>query len=185
VKAEVEEVVPEGRTLEDMPPQQQIPRKRGRPRKNKEAGETQIPSEPCARSTAEELLMRVIQLEPVEVTSRGSGSRTRRTDAMDTNVREPTQQLKQAQLAIVELYQENRELRRQLAAKTLEVSVSQGREGNVTWLKRQLWEAQDTIVQLREAQRMSEEQNMKHLREREAVGEKVHADLASAQKRHD
>jgi hypothetical protein len=154
-KAEVEEVVSEGRTLEDMPPQQQIPQRRGRPRKNKEAGETQVPSEPCARSVVEELLMHAIRLEPVEGTSQESGSRMRRTDAMGTNVRESTQQLKQAQLAIVELYQENRELRRQLAAKTLEVSASQGREGNVTWLKRQLREAQDTIVQLREAQRTS------------------------------
>jgi hypothetical protein len=85
-KAEVEEVVLEGRTLEDMPPQQQIPRRRGRPRKNKEAGETQIPSEPCARSAVEELLMRAIRLEPVEVTSRGSGSGMRRTDATDANV---------------------------------------------------------------------------------------------------
>jgi hypothetical protein len=102
--------------------------------------------------------MRAIRLEPVETTSRGSGSRMRRTDASGSNVREPTQQLEQAQLAIVELYQENRELRRQLAAKTLEVSASQGHEGNVTWLKRQLREVQDTIVQLREAQRVSEEQ---------------------------
>jgi hypothetical protein len=48
-----------------------------------------------------------------------------------------------------------------LAAKTLEVSAPQGHEGNTTWLKRQLREAQDTIVQLREAQRVSEEQKMK------------------------
>jgi predicted RNase H-like nuclease (RuvC/YqgF family) len=78
-----------------------------------------------------------------------------------SNVRDPNQQLEQAQLSIAELYQENRELRRQLAAKNPEVSAPQGREGNVTWLKRQLQEAQDMIVQLREAQRVSEEQNMK------------------------
>jgi hypothetical protein len=124
--------------------------------------------------------MRAIQLEPVENTSRGSGSRTRRTDASGSNVREPTQQLEQAQLAIVELYQENRELRRQLAAKTFEVSASQGREGNVTWLKRQLREAQDTIVQLREAHRVSEEQKMKTSQGARSSGEKVHT-----QKRHD
>jgi hypothetical protein len=41
------------------------------------------------------------------------------------------------------------------------VSPPQGREGNLTWLKRQLREAQDMIVQLRESQRVSEEQNMK------------------------
>jgi len=74
VEAEVEEVVLDGRTLEDMPPKQQIPRKRGRPRNNRESGETQIPSESCARSTAKELLMRVTQLEPVEVSSLGSRS---------------------------------------------------------------------------------------------------------------
>jgi len=48
-----------------------------------------------------------------------------------------------------------------LAVNTLEVSAQQGREGNVTWLKRQLQEVQDTIVQLHEAQRVSKEQNMK------------------------
>jgi hypothetical protein len=90
-KVEVEEVVPEGRMLEAMPPQQQIPWRRGRPRKNKEVGENQIPSESCARSTAKELLMRVIRLEPVEATSRGSGRITRRKDAIGSNVRELTQ----------------------------------------------------------------------------------------------
>jgi hypothetical protein len=36
----------EGKTLEALSPQQSIPRKRGRPRKNKETGESQAPSEP-------------------------------------------------------------------------------------------------------------------------------------------
>jgi hypothetical protein len=67
-----------------------------------------------------------------------------------------------------------------LAAKTLEVSASQGHEGNMTWLKRQLREVQDTIIQLRETQRLSEERNVKHFRECEAAEEKVHAALASA-----
>ena len=65
---------------------------------------------------------------------------------MGTNDQENFQQLKQAKLPIVELYQENRDLRQQLVTKTLEVSAGQGREGNVTWLKRQLKEVQDTIV---------------------------------------
>jgi len=82
--------------------------------------------------------MHVVRLEPVEGTSRESGSRTRRMDVAGTNDQEPSQQVK---LAIVELYQENRELRQQLATKTIEVSAAQGREGNVTWLKRQLREA--------------------------------------------
>jgi hypothetical protein len=181
----VEEVVQEGKMLEALSPQQQIPWRRGRPRKNKEAGEIQVPNKPRAKSVVEELLMRAIRLEPAEGTSRGSGSRTRRTDVMGTNVREPSQQLKQAQLVVAELYQENRELRQQLAAKTLEMSASQGHEGNVTWLKRQLREAQDTIVQLHETQRLSEERNVKHFRECEATEEKVRAALASVQKKHD
>jgi hypothetical protein len=33
------------------------------------------------------------------------------------------------------------ELRRQVAKKTMEVSTTQGREGNIAWIKRQLKEA--------------------------------------------
>jgi hypothetical protein len=131
----------------------------------------------------EELLMHAIRLEPVEGTSRESWGRRRRTDTESTDVCEPSQQLKQAQLAIAELYQENRELRQQLAAKTLEVSTSQGHEGNMTWLKRQLREAQDTIIQLHETQRVSEERNVKHFRECEPTMEKVCTALASTQKK--
>jgi hypothetical protein len=39
--------------------------------------------------------------------------------------------------------------------KNQEVSASQGRGGSTVWLQRKLREAQDTIVQLCEAQRMS------------------------------
>jgi hypothetical protein len=42
----VEEGVQEGKMLESMSPQQKIPQRRGRPKKNKEAGETRVPSEP-------------------------------------------------------------------------------------------------------------------------------------------
>jgi hypothetical protein len=52
------------------------------------------------------------------------------------------------------MYQENRELRQQPATKITEASTTQSHEGNVTWLKRKLQKAQDTIVQLREAQRI-------------------------------
>jgi hypothetical protein len=89
-EAEVEEVTSEGHRLEAMLPQQQIPWRRGRPRKNKEVrGESQILIESCARSAAEELLMRAIRLEPVETPSRGSGSRMRKTKASGSNVRGP------------------------------------------------------------------------------------------------
>jgi hypothetical protein len=126
-----------------------MPRRRGRPRKNKETMEARVLEEPRARSVAEELLMRAIWLEPAGGSSRENRSRTRREDITGVNDQEPSQQLKQAKLAITELYQENMELRRQLATKTTEASTTvQGREGNVAWLKRQLREAQDTIVQL-------------------------------------
>jgi hypothetical protein len=136
----------EGRIVEAMSLQQKIPQRRGGPKKNKEVGETRIPDEPRARSVAEKLLMRIVLLEPLEGTSRESRSTTRWLDVVGTNDQENFQQLKQAKLPIVELYQENRDLRQQLVTKTLEVSAGQGREGNVTWLKRQLKEVQDTIV---------------------------------------
>jgi len=87
-KAKVEEVAPERRTLEDMPPRQQIPRRRGRPRKNKEAEETQVPNKPHAKLVAKELLMHAIWLEPVEGTSQGTERGTKRIDVVVTNVRE-------------------------------------------------------------------------------------------------
>jgi hypothetical protein len=94
--------------------------------------------------------MRAIRLEPVKGTSRENWSRTRREDAKGIEVREPSYQLNQEKFAIIEIYKENMELRQQLAANTLEVSASQGREGYATWLKIQLREVQDIIIQLRE-----------------------------------
>jgi hypothetical protein len=76
----------EGNMLEGLSPQQQMPGRRGNPRKNKEVGETQVPNKPRARSTGKELIMHTIQLEPVKGTSQGTESKTRRTDAAGTNV---------------------------------------------------------------------------------------------------
>jgi hypothetical protein len=115
----VEGTAQEGRTTEAPFPQQHIPQRRGRPRKNKEAEEIQISDEPCARPIVEQLLMHVVHLEPLEGTSRESGRRMRRMDAIGSNDQETTQQLKQVKLAIAELYQENRELRQQLATKII------------------------------------------------------------------
>jgi hypothetical protein len=127
--------------------------------------------------------MCAIQLETVETTSQGSWNRTRRTKTWGSNVRDPNQQLEQAQLAIAKLYQENRELRRQLVENNSEVPALQGREGNVTWLKRQLREAQDTIVRLHEAQRVSEEHNMKTPQgEQSSWGEGPHVEEAQLAK---
>jgi hypothetical protein len=133
--------------------QQQLPRRRGRPRKNEEIMKAQIAEEPCVRLIAEELLRRAIRLEPAGKSSHEGGNRARKVDAMGENEEAPSQQLKQEKMAIVELYQENRELRRQLATKTAEASAAQSHGGNVAWMKRQLREAQNVIVQLREVQR--------------------------------
>jgi cell shape-determining protein MreC len=80
--------------------------------------------------------MRVVWLEPVEGSSRGISERRRRSGTENMEVQESSQQLKQAQLAISELYQENKELRKQLAEKTVETTTLQSPEGNVNWLKR-------------------------------------------------
>jgi len=69
------------------------------------------------------------------------------------------QQLERAKMTISELYQENRELQRHLAVKDQEIPSSLGHVGSTVWLQRRLREAQDTIVQLREAQRMEGEKN--------------------------
>jgi hypothetical protein len=169
--------------METLSPQQRIPRRRGRPRKNKEFVETKLLDELRARSIAEKLLMCIVLRETLEGTSQESRSRMRRMDALSSNDQETTQQLKQAKLSITELYQENRELRQQMATKITEASAAQGHEGNATWLNIQRWEVQDTIVQLHEAQRLSKERNAKHSRECEAVEEIARAALASEQKK--
>jgi hypothetical protein len=56
-------------------------------------------------------------------------------DFMGKNDQDSSQWMNQAKIAIVELYQENRELRQQLATKTIEMSATQGRKGNMMWLK--------------------------------------------------
>jgi hypothetical protein len=123
-EVEIGRTAEEINSLEALYPQQMIPQRRVKLRKNKENGEAQAPSELHAKSDTKELLMHAIQLEPVEGPSRKTyGRRIRRnTEGMD--VRESSQQLKQAQLTTVELYQENRGLRQQVEEKTLEASAS-------------------------------------------------------------
>ena len=72
-------------------------------------------------------------------------------ESMGTNEETPSQQLKKEKMAIVKLYQENRELKRQLVTKTTESSIAKIHGGNVAWMKRQLREVHNIIVQLREA----------------------------------
>jgi hypothetical protein len=146
----MKEAMGKGKEIEESSSQQPTPWKIGRPKLIKKPEETQAPSEPCAQSTVEKLLVRVVRLEPVEGSSRGISERQRRSDTESMEVQESSQQLKKAQLVIVELYQENRDLRKQLAKKTVEVTTSQSRAGNANWIKRQLREAQDEIIKLRE-----------------------------------
>jgi hypothetical protein len=117
----MEEATGKGKEIEDSSSHQPTPWKRGRPRLIKKPEETQAPSEPHTQSAAERLLMHVVQLEPVEGSSRGIGERRRRSGMKTWRFRSHRSKLKQAQLTIAELYQENRELRRQLAERTVEM----------------------------------------------------------------
>jgi hypothetical protein len=127
-EARIEGAAGKGKTVEGSSPQQPVPRKRGRPRKNKNVEEAQAPNEPRTQSVAEKLLMCVVRLEPIEGSSWESCERWRRLGTESMDVRESSQQLKQVQLAIFELYQENRELRKKLAERNVEnISVAESR----------------------------------------------------------
>jgi hypothetical protein len=83
---------------------QQIPRRRGRPRKNEEIMKAKIPEGSRVRSTAGGLLRRVTQLEPAEKLSQECGIRTRKVDVTGMNEESASQQLKQAKMDIAKLY---------------------------------------------------------------------------------
>jgi hypothetical protein len=172
-----------GKEIEDSSSHQPTPQKRGRPRLTNKTEEIQAPSKPRTKSAAKRLLMRIVQLEPVEGARKGIDERWRKSGDENVNVQELSQQLKQAQHAIAELYQENRELRRQLAERTIEMPTSQSRAGNVNWLKKQLREAQDVIIQLREEQRVSEERITEHFKECRPTIDNACITLASAQEK--
>jgi hypothetical protein len=111
----------------------------------------------------------------------------------NANVQELKQATKASATRYCPIYQENRELRRQLAERTIETPASQSRagqlpptsptmrEGNVNWLKKQLREAQDVIIELREEQRMSEEKITEHFKECRPTIDNACATLSSAQ----
>jgi hypothetical protein len=179
---ETEKFIQERETARAPSSQQQLPRRRGRPRKNEEIMKAKIPEGPRIGLAAGELLRRVIQLEPAGKSSRNAGSEQGKRMSMGENEEAPSQQLKQAKLAIAELYQENRELRRQLATKTAEASAAQSHGGNMAWLKRNLREVHNVIVQLREVKRLAEERHTEHPRECRAAEKEICVALASAQK---
>lgn len=112
-KSETKGFAQEGKTTRALSPQQQMPRRRGRPRKNQETMEAQISEKPCVRLVAEERLRRATRLEPAGGSSREDRSRTRKANIAEANEQVPSQQLQQSKLAIAELYQENMELRQQ------------------------------------------------------------------------
>jgi hypothetical protein len=141
---ETKKFIQKGKMVGAFASRQQLPQRRGRPRKNE------------------------------EVT---------KAEAMGTSEEMPSQQLKQAKLAIVELYQENRELKRQLATKTVEALAAKSHRGSVTWIKRKLKEAQNVIVQLREAQRLEGEGHAEYPGESGAVEQEVHMALTFAQEK--
>jgi hypothetical protein len=132
--------------------------RRGRPRKDSSKGEeNHLSVKMKVRPAPEGSAMPTAWSGMVGTTSGGNGRRQEK--APGPPVESPTQQLEQANLAIAELYQENRELWHRLAEKDQEILSSQGHVGSTVWLQRRLREAQDTIVQLCEAQRMAEEKD--------------------------
>jgi hypothetical protein len=137
VELGVEKGMSERAMLGTVPSLELKPWRRGRPRKDMEKGEEDhLPAGLSARPPPEEPAMLTNWSEPVGTTGRGGGRRKGREKHRALPSKVPAQQLEQAQLAIAELYQENRELRRQLAAKDQETPSSQGRAGSTVWLQR-------------------------------------------------
>jgi hypothetical protein len=79
------------------------------------------------------------------------------------------------------LYQENKELRRELEERTIETSTSQSQAGNENCLKIQLREAQDMIIQPWQEQRVSEEIIAENFKECRSAMDNARLALTSAQ----
>jgi hypothetical protein len=143
-------------TLEATPSLGPKSQRRGRPKKKIQEGEGDHPkAEPKVCPACEESVMPTDRSQLVETADKGGKRGKGRSKSSGSSIGNSTQQLEQAQIAIAELYQENTELRRQLAEKTQGVSPLQGHGGSIVWLQRQLREAQDTIVELHDTQRMA------------------------------
>jgi len=108
-----------GKEIEDSSSHQPTSQKRGRPRLTNKTKEIQATSKPHTKSIGKRFPMRTIRLEPVESASKGIYERHGNSIDENVNVHELSQQLKQAQYAIAGIYQENRELRRQMAERTI------------------------------------------------------------------
>jgi hypothetical protein len=90
VEVEAGRAMEEGRSFKALSPQKLIPWRGGRPRKKKKSRETQISSDLCIKSVAEESLMHIIRLELVECTSQERWGRRRRIDTKSAYFREPS-----------------------------------------------------------------------------------------------
>jgi hypothetical protein len=110
---------------------QQLPQRRDRPRNNKEITKAQIIEKPRIGLAAEGLLRCVTQLELAENEGSEKGRHMQREQMKKHHVK-----LKQSNLSISELYQENMELKRQLVTKSTKASTAHSRIGNMAWLKR-------------------------------------------------
>jgi hypothetical protein len=109
------------------------------------------------------------------------------------DINEVKQRLNKAQHVIAQLYQENRELRRQLAERIPKKQASQSKAGwrsprsptegenNIKWLEKQLREAQNEIIKLKEESRISEEGIMEHFKKCRQVIDDACVALSDAQ----
>lgn len=153
--------------------------RRGRPKKKTWEGEGDRPKDELSGCpTLEESIILTDHLELVGTNDKGGRRRKGRAEAPGASIENFTQQIEQAQFSIVELYQENRELRHQLAEKTQRILPPQGRAGSTIWLQRQLQEPQDTIMELHEVQQMATTTEHKtpqsvkdNLRENQCIGD--------------
>jgi hypothetical protein len=170
--------------LETAPSPGPKPQRRGRPKKKIWEGEGDHPKDELSvHPTLEESIMPTNCSELVGTAGKGGRRRKGRVEEPGASVQNFAQQLEQAQIAIAELYQENRELQHQLVVKTERIPLRQGRAGCTIRLQRQLREAQDTIVELREAQQMAATTEHKtppsakdNLREDQSIGDTLLVD---------
>jgi len=100
--------------------------------------EDRLPTELSVRPAPEGSIMLTNWSELIGTIGRGKGRQKKRGKALGSPVKSLSHQLERAQLAIAELYQDNRELRIQFMVKNQEVSVLQGHEGSKVWLQRWL-----------------------------------------------
>jgi hypothetical protein len=104
-----------GKEMEDSSLSQPTSKKRRKLRFTDETEETQAPSKPCTMSSARRFPIPTIQPGLVECENQGIDEKQVEIGEEDAYTKEVKQQLKKSQHVIAQFYQENKELRRQLA----------------------------------------------------------------------